>query len=190
MFFGRSREREVVIRLLGRNHLQAGVLRGLMALVLLLLPGTGATLLAVQPLPVVWVDAASGYAIGGFDPVNYFVENRALQPSSGAVEAWGGQVNWKFRNSGNRAAFLAHPEIYAPRFGGLDPFLLIKGRAVRGDPTLFDVFQQRLYLFYSKADLLRWRKDRAAFVLLARQNWPRAAHMLGFDERAGDKDAL
>ena len=148
----------------------------------LALPVGGAGVLAARPFPAAWVNEATGYAIAVYDPVNYFVEGKALRPAW-AVEAYWGLVSWKFRNIGNKAAFLDHPEIYAPRFGGLDPFLLLKGRFVRGKPILFDVFEQRLYLFYDKASVSLWKKHRAAYASLAAQNWPRAAAELGLDAR-------
>ena len=136
--------------------------------------------LAGRSFPAVWVEGATGYAISGFDPVNYFVRGKAFRPIV-LVEAYWGGVNWKFRNRGNKAAFLEHPEIYAPRFGGLDAFALLKGSFVRGTPTVFDVYQQRLYLFYDENSLSLWKKHRAAHVRLAAQHWPRAARELGLD---------
>src|SRR5882757_4878148 len=59
----------------------------------------------------------SGLAIEGFDPVAYFTDSAAMQglPDFEAAEA--GTV-WRFRNEGNRASFVAHPEVYGPQFGG------------------------------------------------------------------------
>ena len=74
------------------------------------------------------VNRYSGLAIEGFDPVAYFTESMAAQglPDFEAREA--GAV-WRFRNQGNRASFVAHPEIYGPQFGGYDPVDL--GRHMR-----------------------------------------------------------
>src|SRR5262249_10116544 len=60
------------------------------------------------------VNRFSGFAIEGFDPVAYFVDGRAEQglPDFEATEA--GAV-WRFRNEGNRASFVAHPEVYGPQ---------------------------------------------------------------------------
>src|SRR4051812_17877887 len=66
------------------------------------------------------VDRHSGLAISGFDPVAYFTEGRAEQgnPEYEAVVA---RATWRFRNEGSRAAFVAHPDVYMPQFGGYDP---------------------------------------------------------------------
>ena len=77
----------------------------------------------------------SGLAIDGFDPVAYFVQNQAVLglPDYEASEA--GAV-WRFRNEGNRAAFLDDPDVYAPHFGGYDPVAIARGVAVPGNPRL------------------------------------------------------
>ncbi len=66
------------------------------------------------------VNRFSGLAIEGFDPVAYFVDG-AAEPGSEDFEAPQDGAVWRFRNQGNRASFLAHPEIYGPQFGGYDP---------------------------------------------------------------------
>ncbi len=131
-------------------------------------------------LPAVWTDPATGYAIGGYDPVAYFVRGKAVFPNT-RIEAFQGAVNWRFANIGNRQAFLDHPEVYTPQFGGMDPVQLAKGKHVFGNPTLFDVYRGRLYLFYNGVTLSRWRYDRAGFVRRARKAWPRAARRQRLD---------
>ncbi len=131
-------------------------------------------------LPKVWMDEGNGYAIGGFDPVDYFVRGEAVLPDSDIEAFWGG-VSWKFRNIGNKQAFLSHPFIYAPQFGGTDPYLLAKGRLVNGNPSLFDLYEGGLYLFYDGKSLLSWKQNRATFIRYAKQVWPQAALRQGLD---------
>ena len=82
------------------------------------------------------VNRYSGLAIEGFDPVAYFTDlwpsraGRLSRPrASGAV--------WRFRNEGNRASFVAHPEIYGPQFGGYDPVDLGRGVTYAGNPRIW-----------------------------------------------------
>ena len=84
------------------------------------------------------VDRNSGLAIGGFDPVAYFIDGVAT-PGKGDFEASFAGAVWRFRNEGNRGAFLADPDIYLPRFGGYDPTGVARGVAVPGDPRLWVV---------------------------------------------------
>lgn len=141
---------------------------------------SGDTDLSKYRLPMAWTDDATGYAIAGYDPVDYFVLKKAAKPNPGKEAYWGG-VSWKFRNSGNRQAFLAHPRTYVPRFGGADPLMLAKGRAVLGNPTLFDIYEDRLYLFYDGVNLVNWRAARAALLEKALFKWPRLAIEIGID---------
>ena len=82
------------------------------------------------------VNRYSGLAIEGFDPVAYFTESRPARglPDFEAREA--GAV-WRFRNEGNRASFVAHPEIYGPQFGGYDPVDLGRGVTFAGSPRFW-----------------------------------------------------
>jgi len=97
-----------------------------------------------------WADNSTGLAIGGFDPVAYFAVARAVRGREGIEHGWNGG-GWRFVNDGNRRAFARDPEVYAPRFGGLDPVLLARGRRVPGNPRIWMIRDGRLYLFYSAA---------------------------------------
>lgn len=113
----------------------------------------------------------SGVAIDGFDPVAYFVKR---QPVMGLpdFEAWQGGVIWRFHNEGNRAFFLANPEIYGPQFGGYDPVDVARGVTVAGDPRLWVIFGQRLFLFSRTVarDAFAAHPDRYLRQAMAR--WP------------------
>ena len=150
------------------------------AFIVLALFGTVALSVSAAQLPKAWMDRASGYAIGGYDPVDYFVKGDALRPT-GQIEAFWGGVSWKFRNTGNMDAFLSHPRTYVPRFGGADPYLLARGKSVLGTPVLFDIYKDRLYLFYNGVSLSSWKKNRADLVIRATKAWSAAAISLGLD---------
>src|ERR1700716_4431334 len=72
------------------------------------------------------VNRYTGLAIEGFDPVAYFVDARAVIGLPGFEASQAGAV-WRFHNEGNRASFVAHPDIYGPQFGGYDPVDLARG---------------------------------------------------------------
>src|SRR4051794_1787978 len=92
------------------------------------------------------VNRFSGVAIEGFDPVAYFVAGEAVQGTAEfEANLWG--AVWRFRNEGNRASFLAHPEVYGPQFGGYDPVDIARGVIIAGNPRFFAIAAQRLYLF-------------------------------------------
>jgi hypothetical protein len=119
----------------------------------------------------------SGLAIEGFDPVAYFIQNQAVMglPDFEAAEA--GAV-WRFRNEGNRASFLAHPEIYGPQFGGYDPIDVARGVAFAGNPRFFVVVGQRLYLFGMEAHRDAFAANPEHFLPGARERWPQLEQTL------------
>lgn len=117
------------------------------------------------------VNRYSGLAIEGFDPVAYFTESMAFQglPDFEAREA--GAV-WRFRNEGNRASFVAHPEIYGPQFGGYDPVDLGRGVTYAGNPRFWVVAGQRLYLFGREENRDAFAAEPARFLKDAVARWP------------------
>jgi len=123
------------------------------------------------------VNRYSGLAIEGFDPVAYFADSRPVRglPDYEAAEA--GAV-WRFRNDSNRAAFVAHPEIYGPQFGGYDPIDLARGVTYAGNPLFWVVSGQRLYLFGREENLAAFTADPARFVKQAGSQWSGALRIL------------
>jgi hypothetical protein len=117
------------------------------------------------------VNRFSGLAIEGFDPVAYFVDGRAEQglPDFEAPEA--GAV-WRFRNEGNRASFVAHPEVYGPQFGGYDPTDVARGVTVAGNPRFWVITGERLYLFGVETNRDAFAADPERYLRLAAARWP------------------
>jgi len=117
------------------------------------------------------VNRFSGLAIEGFDPVAYFTDNRAVLGLPDFEAAQAGAV-WRFHNEGNRASFMAHPEIYGPQFGGYDPVDVARGVTLAGNPRFFAVTGQRLYLFGIEAHRDAFAADPDRFLPEARERWP------------------
>lgn len=113
----------------------------------------------------------SGVAIEGFDPVAYFVDGAATQGTAEfEANLWG--AVWRFRNEGNRASFLAHPEVYGPQFGGYDPADIARGVAIAGNPRFFLISAQRLYLFSREANRDAFAADPGRILYEAGKRWP------------------
>lgn len=130
---------------------------------------------------VVWAQATTervvvnrftGLAISGFDPVAYFTEAAAML-GDGRFEAVQDGAVWRFRNEGNRAAFMSHPEVYGPQFGGYDPIDVARGRVVEGSPQVWTIHGQRLFLFASETSRTAFAADPAGFVRSAQRRWPK-----------------
>jgi hypothetical protein len=117
------------------------------------------------------VNRYTGLAIEGFDPVAYFVDARPLigLPDFEASQAG---VVWRFRNEGNRASFVAHPDIYGPQFGGYDPIDLARGVTYAGNPRFWLISGQRLYLFGREQSRDAFAADPKRSLLDASARWP------------------
>jgi hypothetical protein len=117
------------------------------------------------------VDRNSGLAINGFDPVAYFTDAQAL-PGKGEHEQVVAGAVWRFRNAGNRAAFMADPNVYMPRFEGYDPVGVARGVAVAGNPLLWIISRERLYLFYAAETRKEFADDSDRTIATADRAWP------------------
>ncbi len=116
-------------------------------------------------------DPRSGLAIGGYDPVAYFTD---AAPLSGRPEfelSFAGVV-WRFRNEGNRAAFVANPEVFMPRFGGYDPMTVARGASAPGHAELWVIADERLYLFYTDTARAAFAIDPGPAIEAAERAWP------------------
>jgi len=117
-------------------------------------------------------DPLTGVAMGGYDPVSYFAE---VTPQAGRADyewVWAGSP-WYFASAANRDVFMRAPTTYAPQFGGRCLLSLSRGYLSDGDPRLYAVFQQRLYLFYSVGNREGFLLSPASALHSAELNWPK-----------------
>lgn len=118
---------------------------------------------------------ADTWAVGGYDPVAYLSQDRAVAGRSDLATNWRGQ-QYHFATPENRAAFEANPRAYVPGLAGYCVVALAEGRLEPGDPRNFVIIGSRLYLVGSasrKAQLLENPREllmhaRDRFVQLSR----------------------
>jgi len=60
-----------------------------------------------------------------------------------------------------------------PRFGGYDPMGISRGVVVAGNPRLWLIHAQRLYLFYTAETQEEFREDSGRAAATADAEWPR-----------------
>jgi hypothetical protein len=142
------------------------------ALVLLVALAVPAPASAQATTERVVVNRFTGLAISGFDPVAYFTDTAALRGDE-RFEAVHDSAVWRFRNEGNRAAFVGRPEVYGPQFGGYDPVDVARGKVVGGLPQLWTIHAQRLYLFASETSRAAFAADPDGFAKSAQRRWPK-----------------
>ena len=118
------------------------------------------------------VDPLTGVALGGFDPITYFTDSEPVAGRTDFEIIWK-DVPWYFSSEGNMEVFRRAPEVYAPQFGAHGVMGLARGFLSDGNPLIYKVLDNRLYLFYSFS-------NRAAFELVdktarleALRNWTR-----------------
>jgi hypothetical protein len=117
------------------------------------------------------VNRHSGLAIDGFDPVAYFTDALAARGERDIEASRSGAI-WRFRNDANRAIFLAHPDIYGPRFGGYDPVDVARGKTVAGRAQVWLISGERLYLFSRDENRDAFVADPEGVLERANGRWP------------------
>jgi YHS domain-containing protein len=123
-----------------------------------------------------------GIAIKGYDPVAYFTVGAAVEGSEEYSLQWGG-AEWRFANANHLELFQADPERYAPQYGGYCAWAAAKGYIADIDPEAFTVYNEDLYLNFSKSIKRRWERDKDGNIAAADANWPGIAESAPQDGR-------
>ncbi|MCB9994560.1 MAG: hypothetical protein H6873_13000 [Hyphomicrobiaceae bacterium] len=117
-------------------------------------------------------DPLTGVALSGYDPVSYFTEADPEKGSSAFEYYWQG-VSWYFASNANLENFKRAPEYYAPQFGGHGAMSMARGYLSQGDPLIYLVLDDELFLFYSAGNRVAFESVRNSARLDARENWAR-----------------
>ena len=118
----------------------------------------------------IWQDPATGWAIGGYDVVSYWSGTGPVEGSAD-FEVYIDGVTWRFANQGNCEEFLKHLAIYSPRFSGYGAYAIALGKVPRGNPRVWEVYEQKLYFFYSERSRRNWSLARDRYIRMADENW-------------------
>lgn len=121
----------------------------------------------------------TGFAVSGYDVVAYFdlpqnaVGQYQTAPVAGNQEitAVYNGATFAFSSTANRDAFLANPDKYAPQYGGHCAYGVAKGGKVPGNPTLWRIVDNKLYLNITKNVVGFWEEDIPGNIDLAQGNW-------------------
>lgn len=116
----------------------------------------------------------SGLAIEGYDPVAYFIYNKAMEGKRDINAVYQG-ITYQFITTHDRDLFIANPSKYEPQYGGWCAYAMgAKGEQVEVDPKTFKILNGRLFLFYNKYfnnTLKDWNKDETRLRVNADKNW-------------------
>ena len=124
------------------------------------------TLLSLRPvLPA----EPAPLAIKGYDPVAYFVLQRATPGTAQFVYDWD-EHRWQFSNARHRDLFKADPVRYAPQFANFCAVALSRGEVREANPEYWLISEGRLYLFGKSIGPDLFRKNLDTNLERANQN--------------------
>lgn len=141
--------------------------------------------LAVATMPALPAHAGAqyidttGYAVSGYDVVAYRqLEQRPVgeaQPLAipGRVDItaeFNGAI-FAFSTKQNRRKFMADPGFFAPQFDGHCAYGVSRGGKVPGNPNLWRIVDDRLYLNITDVVVTFWEEDIPGNIALAHRNW-------------------
>lgn len=121
----------------------------------------------------------SGYAVSGYDVVEY----RNIKQSSliqlppkavagkNSITAEYNGAKWAFATKQNRAVFLANPKKYVPAYDGHCAYGLAQGGKVPGNPHIWRIVDDKLYLNITATVSSFWNKDIPGFISQADARW-------------------
>jgi len=124
--------------------------------------------LAVDPI---YTGTFSSLALKGHDPVAYFTEGRPALGSKQFEHEWNG-ATWRFASARHRDLFRADPERYAPQYGGYCAYAVAHGGTAPGDPEVWKIVDDKLYLNVNRDIAQEWAKDIPGFIATADAKWP------------------
>lgn len=122
---------------------------------------------------------SNDYAVSGYDVVAY----RSLQqvpvgqsqpaavPGRTDITAEYNGVTFAFATEANRDAFLENPAYYAPQYDGHCAYGVAQGGKVPGNPNLWRIIDDKLYLNLSDVVAGFWEEDIPGNLEMSETNW-------------------
>ena len=139
---------------------------------LVALTALAASTAAVARESVVYTGTFSSTAVGGYDPVAYFTDNKPVKGNSKISTEYKG-AKWYFASPENRDKFVAAPTLYEPQYGGYCAWAVSQGKTASGDPQFWKVVNNKLYLNYDADVQKKWEANIPDFIQKANANWPK-----------------
>lgn len=109
--------------------------------------------------------------IEGYDPVAYFMENRAVKGSASFTAKYNGATYW-FASAEHADLFKKDPAKYAPQYGAFCGYAVSLGKLRPVDPTIYQIEDGRLILQHTQEAYDLFNKDLKGNTVKADKNWP------------------
>jgi YHS domain-containing protein len=138
-----------------------------------------AAIFAQEPLRKKHFNLQNGLAIEGYDPVAYFIKNKAVKGKK-EFAVYDQGATYYFSSVENKELFKSNPAKYEPEYGGWCAYAMgAKGEKVEVDPETFKIVNGKLYLFYNQFfnnTLKDWNKDESNLRTKADASWIKIFH--------------
>ncbi len=119
--------------------------------------------------------AGAPLAMHGYDPVAYFTDGAPALGSDSITVVHEGAA-YRFASTQHAEMFKANPSRYAPQFGGYCAFGASVGKKFDGDPRLWTVRNDKLYLNLNADIQEKFSKDVSGAIRKAEKIWPGIEH--------------
>ena len=121
----------------------------------------------------------TGFAVSGYDVVAYFDLEQApggsaqpeAVPGRADITADYNGATFAFSTEENRETFLADPERFAPQYDGHCAYGVSRGGKVPGNPHLWRIVDDTLYLNITTNVVSFWEEDIPGNISLAMDYW-------------------
>ncbi|QOI98617.1 MAG: hypothetical protein HRU69_14505 [Flammeovirgaceae bacterium] len=112
----------------------------------------------------------NGVAIGGYDPVAYFLNAAPVKGNPAFSWVWS-EATWHFQSAENRELFMKNPGQYTPQFGGFCAYGVSRNYKVKSEPDAWSIVDDKLYLNYNTEVQKKWLADKETYIKRAGANW-------------------
>lgn len=121
----------------------------------------------------------SGYAVSGYDVVAYFdleqapagTAQPAAVPGDRDITATYNGATFAFSTERNKERFLETPEAFVPQYDGHCAYGVAKGGKAPGNPNLWRIVDNKLYLNVTKNVVGFWEQDIPGNLEKSQSNW-------------------
>lgn len=109
---------------------------------------------------------------GGYDLVSYHEGEKPVRGNGNHIVEHDG-VTYLFQSEDTKRKFAKRPERYVPAYGGFCAYGVAVGKKFVGDPDVYEIVDDRLYLNLDNKIKGLWTKDVPGHIQKAEANWSR-----------------
>jgi len=122
--------------------------------------------------PIYTEKAGQTVALSGYDAVSYFTQDAPVEGSEEFTVNYQG-YDYHFASAENAETFKVDPAKYAPQYGGYCAWAMGANDALApGNPEVYKIVDDKLYLNFSEDVAEKWNKDIPGFIKSADVNYP------------------